>query len=346
MKIIKKIKSIKHSYELRKNVIKEKKYLKVPFLRRLQMYAQGFKSDYWLLYNLKENDRKEFITRYEYYLTRDIDNEYKILFDDKILFEKVFSKYVNVAKTYAYIMDNNIYDGNDNIMNEIEFFNLIEKEKKILVKPIYMAAYKGIFIIEKKEEGFCVNNKVMQRKEIYELIKCKNKSIVTEFIEQTGYAHKIFPESVNTIRVVTIKKVNSTEYVIPYAVHRFGTEDTIPVDNASKGGLFCLIDVETGKLGKAKNITQNKIWDEHFNTHERIEGVEVPNWNKIKESLIKAHRQFPLIPFIAWDVAVTNDDYRIIEANKSSEPFLYQAFGKGLRNTELGEFYKYYCKFK
>lgn len=70
--------------------------------------------------------------------------------------------------------------------------------------------------------------------------------VVTEYVEQAGYAAEIYPESANMLRIHTMIDPETDEACIPGAFHRFGSSEIGHVDNWSAGGLSAGFDPETG----------------------------------------------------------------------------------------------------
>ena len=123
------------------------------------------------------------------------------------------------------------------------------------------------------------------------------------------------------------------------AVHRFGTNRSGIVDNASSGGIFANIDIKTGILEEAYSYYSKDFYEKHPDTGIQIKGVKIPNWNMIKENLLKIATKFPYINFVAWDIVPTKEGFSVIEGNTSTGFGLLQ--GKhGIAKSELAEFYK------
>ena len=103
--------------------------------------------------------------------------------------------------------------------------------------------------------------------------------------------------------------------------------------------IFSSIDIKSGTLSSARSYRNNDNVKNHPDTNSQIEGVVIPKWNEIKGKIIDIANKFPYINFIAWDVAVTDDGFSVIEGNASTGLPIFQMF-KPLRDEKLGEFYK------
>lgn len=167
--------------------------------------------------------------------------------------------------------------------------------------------------------------------------------LVYETVIQHEYANAIFPHSVNTIRFVTM--VDEEGPFLAASVHRFGTSASSPVDNWSAGGLSAAIDPDSGRIGAAAPHPKHTGWkmrwfEEHPDTKAPIVGVEIPRWRELLESILAFAGRLSFLPYLAWDVAITPDGWRVIEINGNSDVDLLQIHGPLLDNDRVRNFYR------
>src|SRR5699024_10374507 len=173
--------------------------------------------------------------------------------------------------------------------------------------------------------------------------KSMNNYLISDLTKQAHYSENIFPDSTNTIRLLVMQDPdNKFEPFIASAVHRFGTESTIPADNWSKGGLSSLIDLEQGTLGPGVSHPKNtngilKFVNKHPDTGEMITNIRVPHWEKLTREILNITRELN-IKYIGWDILVTNDGYSIIEGNCNSDLDLLQVHSPLLKNRRVKRF--------
>ena len=69
----------------------------------------------------------------------------------------------------------------------------------------------------------------------------------------------------------------------------------------------------------------------------------IPGWETIVKATESLHERlaFTDIGFIAWDIALTDDGYKVIEGNTSCTMKLMQTF-EGARHTEVGNWMRKY----
>jgi hypothetical protein len=141
----------------------------------------------------------------------------------------------------------------------------------------------------------------------------------------------IFPHSVNTVRVVTCTGPGEPPAAIA-AVLRLGV-GRYAVDNASQGGIFVGVDLETGRLLPfARRFFKHggDVHAAHPDTGFRFDGFEIPHFRSVLATAEKATAHVPH-PLIGWDVAVTEAGPVIVEGNVVPDlPFVEIALGRGL----------------
>ena len=86
------------------------------------------------------------------------------------------------------------------------------------------------------------------------------------------------------------------------------------IDNASAGGVFGVINIDTGRIYAACDRWGNSF-DVHPDSGKHLIDLEVPRWNEVKELVKKAAQVLPEVRYVGWDVAVTNTGCVLIEGN-------------------------------
>lgn len=143
-----------------------------------------------------------------------------------------------------------------------------------------------------------------------------------------------------TLRVLTcLNEENEPEVMAAMIRTSFGANRT--VDNLHAGGIGTLVDVETGRLGKASNLGADARlgwFSAHPDTGAPIEGAIVPSWELAKSAAVAAHRRFADRVVIGWDVAVLEDGPIFIEGNGNPDLDILQRFMRiGLREHRFAD---------
>lgn len=321
----------------------------ISLITRMKCLSKGFLSRSYFLYDLENKNYKYYLSDYERKKTRFINEEDAIILNNKIIFDSMARDRIKTPTIYSIILNGKIYPyyNKVKINNSDELIDQIKKEGKIVLKP-YIGADggEGIYICEYIDGNLLFNGNRVEKLDIDKIINKLNKYIVTEYIEQHEYSSTIFPDSVNTIRIITMEDPNTQEVFMPIAIHRIGTSGTKNVDNWDKGGLSAKVDIDTGILGKAtcKSINNKMKWySNHPDTNAQIEGIEIPSWDIIREKIFSLAESMPFLKYVGWDVVVTKDsEVSIIEANNCSGVNVLQVHEPLLLDERIEDFYKYY----
>jgi len=256
---------------------------------------------------LGRRGKHTFITAIEcskYYRLNNDKEQIKIL-DDKEEMLKFFGPYI--GRDWCGQKYNNTRE---------EYETFLSKNPKFILKPLNGSGGHGIKLetCDSVPEG------------VYEYCK-KHNACIEELIIQHDSLSRLFPYSVNTIRIFTYKSK------VVGAVLRVGTGKSF-LDNASSGGLFAPIDLSIGVVIDGAftfEVTEKVIT--HPDTKIVFPGFVIPYWNECKKIVMEAAELVSGIPLVGWDVAVTNAGPVLIEANSEPEIPLLQIPAKtGIRN--------------
>jgi Sugar-transfer associated ATP-grasp len=137
--------------------------------------------------------------------------------------------------------------------------------------------------------------------------------VVQERIVQHPALAALHPQSVNTVRLVTLCSDDGVPAVIA-GVLRIGTGDA-EVDNTTGGGIVASIDLGTGRCGAA--ISRYRVSEHavHPQSGKQIAGFELPYWARVTSEAIRAHRLVPFPRTLGWDVAIDDRGPVILEFN-------------------------------
>lgn len=299
-----------------------------------KMNRKGFSSDQYFLYGFDNgNNIKEYISEFERWLTRQINGKANVIVDNKIAFYDAFHTHFDVPKNLFTIIEHRMMNENGKIVNKDEFNAILGR---FIAKPISgTGGGKGVALIE-FSNGNATEKGELVAKTLEEFCRRYEGYLLNDVVKQNNYASRIAPNSLNTIRIVTIrdKKTGLCKCVV--AIHRFGSKKSEIVDNACRGGVFGIVDLETGIIKQAASMHSKQKYDCHPDFGTKIAGVKIPNFHNIVKQLIEVHNKKRYLDFIGWDIALIDDEhFVVIEGNGSSDVTLLQLFG-GLRNSQYG----------
>lgn len=142
--------------------------------------------------------------------------------------------------------------------------------------------------------------------------------IIERGLTQHPEEDALYPNSVNTVRVLTMIDVKGGDPFIAAAVQRIGCRRSEPADNWTRGGLSARIDLGTGRLSQATRLPDGDVkewFSEHPDTGARIEGVRVPHWEEILDLVMHSANVLSFMEYVGWDIVITPDGPLVLEAN-------------------------------
>ncbi len=160
--------------------------------------------------------------------------------------------------------------------------------------------------------------------------------IVEESVQQHPAVSAIYPHSVNTLRLWTLREKDASISFLG-GVIRMGSGGSC-IDNASAGGLFVPLQ-EDGRL-----VEQGLSFDvktpfpilSHPDTGLVFKDYQIPFFEETKALIRAAHKIFsPRLLALGWDIAITPEGPLVIEINQHAGICTIQFARGGLRPVYL-----------
>ncbi len=266
-------------------------------------YNAGY-TDYMLFefYKLTDIQRATYITRgiNNAYVARLNDKAFWHLFEDKIEFNRLFADYMK--RDWCYLAE----------MGENDFAVWIAGREKLIAKPVDETCGRGILLLT---EADLVSPFVLYRR-----LLNGNQLLVEQYVVQHGEMSRLYPGSVNTIRLVTMLTDEGPEIV--FSCIRVGNGKY--VDNLNSGGMSAMVDIATGCISHPAADKDGIIYERHPATGVAFVGFEVPHYFEALEMVNRAAYVVPQVRLVGWDVAIDKDGPLLIEANHFPGHDIYQ----------------------
>ena len=317
-------------------------------LSKFHFLAKGFYSAHPIHYDFKKNKYSDYISDIETIKLAYLNHPYGRLLRNKLIFSNYFNSYFKTPECFCVINKGKIEPVNaKRYINSFTGMIELAKQKKLILKPLLGTGGTGIILIENKNNtDFYLNKKQTSLEDIKRQIDSLDTCLVTEFIEQGKFSKQFFPNSANTIRITTLCDPDISSSFIPYSFMRFGRQKTIPADNISLGGMFSMIDIDTGELSEAIEIVKHgeiNLHANHPDTNILIKGVTIPNWNFLKDFFIEIGSVIkPFIKIAGWDIILTDDSFVVIEGNNGPDLYMQGASYPFAKIPEVKKFLKQY----
>ena len=308
----------------------------VPLNKKIWAYRKGFLSRRIDQLGLNSKNISTFLSDYDYMKLSPINGRFVFWIEDKLTTKYVLAKFdENLPEYYFYLSNRNasgvfkLMDCPDELTSDIDsILRLLETKGSLALKPLSEAFGRGFIKIGFKSQSYMINDKEADKNEICKLMMSVKDYLVTEYVEMHEELKKVYPCSLNTIRLLVINE-NGNDPFIGVAGIKFGTKRSGFVDNVSSGGISCWIDPETGCFSGGFGVSEKKEFVDHVvhpDTGVTLEGT-IPNWQMVKEGILRICKYISMIEFMGFDVAVTRDGFKIIEINsvpglnRSSDPW-------------------------
>jgi len=221
------------------------------------------------------------------FVTRGINNEFirklnnredYYKFEDKSVFNTLFAEFV--GRKWWSLSAGEVFT---------EFC-----ENDVIVKPISAICGQGIVKIPVSQIG----------REDYD-------RIVEEVIVQHEAVAALHPQSVNTIRFMTI--VDFNEVHVMFRALRVGSGGSV-VDNFNAGGMFVLLDEDGVIISDAINKNTD-MFVKHPDSGVAFKGYGIPFFREAEVMIQEAAMVVPGVRYVSWDVAVTPTGPVLVEGN-------------------------------
>ena len=276
-------------------------------------YMYGY--EFW---RLDEKQREAFISQREMWCIyrKTIHMNVRRHFVNKVLFLKTFNPFVQRGWIWP---------------EEVAYcdFAAFLSSRQCIAKPLQGELGKGIFLVDETH-----------RKDLpgfYHACK-ENQLLIEERIEVCREIAEFHPQSLNTIRVVTMSGHGKAEVL--GALLRMGAKGSF-VDNTHSGGLFAAIDVSNGMLLSDGMDLWGNRFERHPDSGKIIKGFQIPHWKECIEVCKNATQVIPETYWAGWDICILPDGrVELIEGN--SAPDVDGGLQAPLKKGIKGAIEKYY----
>lgn len=163
--------------------------------------------------------------------------------------------------------------------------------------------------------AYCVDNKI---------------DLLEELIKQHPDVNKLYPQSVNSLRITTVKDEKGEIHFLP-SILRMGGEN-MEIDNVSSGGVYVQVD-PTGRIvsqgfkedGKF-NLDGGHLVEAHPSTGTVFLNYMLPHVDKAYKLAKELAQKIDDYRYIGWDIALTEEGVDLIELNTYASYDMIQCY--------------------
>ncbi|MFO7685971.1 MAG: sugar-transfer associated ATP-grasp domain-containing protein [Desulfobacterales bacterium] len=318
----------------------------LPVAKLLKLYRDGFFPNKQEMYLFARYDRSLYVSDQQILMTSHINGEQAEVLDDKVLFRLAMGRFVRVPNNFAFVHKGLLIPFDPGIKGSSDVKDLLVREKRLIAKPTRGLGGKGVNLLEYNGKDFLANGRKRSWSDLIEGLLTAGDLIICEYVRQGEFANLLYPHTVNTIRMLSLRDPEAKASFIAAAAFRVGCSRSLPVDNISAGGIVCGIDLDRGQLERAATgfFGNGRFqWlEEHPDTGMRLQGLILHGWEDICQKIRAAADNFPCLPYIAWDVALGEDDIIAIEANSWTDVSIFQIYRPLLLDKRIAAFFAWH----
>lgn len=328
-------------------VRRRRKILEMAPLRTwIPMLRRGFYPDRYSTYQLDRNDWRLYVTDLQVLKTSRLDWEYGFILHDKLLFESIVGEWTRVPKTLVLVRACRPLWFRNTSDKGCSLREIVRQHEMLFHKPKDRLCGQGAGLLEYKDGTYVHNGRPVDSSSVDWALFGPDDTMICEYVRQGSFTAKFHPRTVNTVRAMTMLDPIERRPFMAAAALRMGSSTSFPVDNIAADGVFCNIDLETGKLGQGvadffQNRRTRRI-SHHPETDTAFDGETVPGWSGIREDIISIAARLDLLPYVAWDVALLDDGISIIEGNRWGDLAWFQVERPLLADERIRRFFEHH----
>jgi len=295
---------------------------------------RGFYPGRVSLYKLTEDNYRNYVPDYNYFMLHPMNNHF-LKWLDKTTLKYVLNSngcedtmpeyyvYVENDGSFTYLMDTPAH-----IEKNADFLlNLLHYKGILAMKPNSgTSGGLGFIKLELRGEDLYENNKPIDMARFIEIRDSMRNYIITEYAHQHSELAKVWPDSECTLRVIMVKDPKKDLYApttwscaVSYA--RFGTSINGGASNLSSGGVGVGFNFETGAYNdfciRYKRYCKDGKWmlESHPDTNIVWKGASLPNWVLVKSKINQLCQHVSSLDYLGLDIIITESGMKLCEIN-------------------------------
>ena len=307
-------------------VLDDMLHTKGPTIReKLWCWRRGFFSYRLWQYGINQDNYRNYLSDYDYFWLNRINNVYQKWVNDKTSYRflmEPFKQYIpayyfSVYKQRSGVRISRMPDCPRDVSEDIQgVCKLLREKGKLAFKASAGTHGDGFYCLAYENGKYYLNGKESDEQGLADTIYGqKSFYIITEYLVMHRELRAIYPNSVNTVRVMVVNE-HGYDPKILQTYMRIGSSSTGFTDNVGYGGICAMIDRETGELYLPQTISAHVFHDcpVHPDTKKEISGA-LPNWELLRNTVLEIARYFGELEYLGFDVAITDAGICVLEIN-------------------------------
>lgn len=304
--------------------------------KKIWAYKKGFYSFRIQQFDLDKDKCSKFISDLDYKKLYPINNKYSKWIDDKLTLKYILSPFDEfMPKYYFYIhtkgkLVHRLMDCPLSCSVDTEgILDLLRLEGILAFKKVSGSHSKEFHKLEYKNGIYFSNDSALSECQMRELLTPSDDYIVTEYVVMHKEIEKLFPYAVNALRIMVINEYGDSPF-IGTSYLRVEVKKTNGSYVYGKGPLACILDLKSGAFRNGMRSENDHVivtYDYHPDTEVELKGI-IPHWSFIKENVLKVSQHISQVEYMGFDIAVTEDAFKILEINSHQDLFRSDLFSE------------------
>lgn len=240
-------------------------------------------------------------------------------YDDKNRYDRLFDN-VKMPVCALRCINGIYYDHKYKALNSPEeILSTLDDHVEYIIKPsLKSKGGRDIFKIKKIDNLLYLDGKNVGVGSIMDVYK--KDFVVQPFIDQHEKINSIYPYSLNTVRVMSLRLCG--KILICCSFKRFGNSGLF-TDNVASGGIAGGV-LSNGTISEFAVDSSFQKYDKHPYTGRSFKGLEIPNIKEIYKLVKTQHHRLHYFDLASWDIAIGVDGEPIlIEVNLNEQDINY-----------------------
>lgn len=315
--------------------------------RHIRLY--GYPDFNYLLYGMDiktPEEQDKYVNAWEFICRRNFLNMHRNIHNSTCVLRNkfyfgIFASAIGIKtpKNVAYI-DNGVISDISDDFKETSLTKVLAKSPDVFCKSLDGENGVGVFHVEYNNDIITINGKQVVENEFWSLVD-NGSFLIQEKIIQHPMMSRLYPTSINTLRIDTVRNLNTGKISVWPSIMRMGANGS-HIDNGSQGGIMVNINLEEGKLDdygyRFSKFGGGKV-KEHPDTGVNFGTFKIPFFKETLEKCVFFHSMLKDIHSIGWDVVITPEGPAFIEGNDDWE-IVDAQLGGGVRELFIRDFFE------
>lgn len=280
------------------------------------LFRRGFLRDKWVLYGLEANDAEAYLSDFQMAQINLANGIYANVLQDRMLLIHTLSGYCAVPRIHALRGLNT-----EEVALTAEWSAHRDTGDgpplDILIQPLLAGARGRVETARIRNGEFDGFGKQGDMKLLSNVTRDWSKAtsqpyLFTDNMEQGAFMQGLYPGTQNRLTVILTRDLSNWDPILTAATLIIGADRVKGgIPDLVRGGLSAPVDPDTGRIGQVATVVSGNtvhFQDSHPDTGLQLSGLEVPNWARIREDLLRIMDESSYIRVAMLDFTLLGED--------------------------------------